>query len=490
MEKPIVLILMCILMLVTCANAEEIVYRQDVHRAASTNKEPVITGSMNPMVGGTYAYKVLNAEKVQQVTLFEAYPIDSEPGAYSLRNGKNITLNADSSFQYTFTSVKSYLICASYVKDKQSDNVFFFIDVTGQSDDIGKKVKEIAQLCRQSGASADYEIALWLHDWLTHHAYYDMTYSEHGPEGVLIKGYGVCESYSQAYQMLLNEFGIPNYCQTGITKGGNHEWNVVKLGREWCHVDVTYDDPTGGNVAVTGQEKYTYFGLPDSLIGIDHTYSVTYPCTTWDNIYYVRKGFPPIYSKIIDEGFLQEVTGLNEQAAKGLKTISVDVSEGYCIEYEASAYRFRVRRSTSGANIIFPVMAYLKSRTPMKGPGGRDVYYHFTYADHTLTGTLQTDPTVSKLSSAFVVPEGVKTVSEEAFAGIAAETVRVPACVTGIGSRAFADCKKLKHICIEGNNTVIARDAFAGTAGLVIHGAAGSTASRFAAAYGFEFAEE
>lgn len=63
--------------------------------------------------------------------------------------------------------------------------------------------------------------------------------------GIIVNKYGVCESYSEAFQTLLCAVGIQS---TGIvgTAGGGHKWNAVKLEGEWYACDITFDDPIGG----------------------------------------------------------------------------------------------------------------------------------------------------------------------------------------------------------------------------------------------------
>ena len=51
---------------------------------------------------------------------------------------------------------------------------------------VEQKVAQIAASCVASGAETEYEKAVWLHDWLTHNANYDYSYSIYGPEGVLM----------------------------------------------------------------------------------------------------------------------------------------------------------------------------------------------------------------------------------------------------------------------------------------------------------------
>lgn len=75
--------------------------------------------------------------------------------------------------------------------------------------------------------------------------------------GILVNGYGVCESYSEAFQTLCQRVGIN--C-TGVvgTAGGGHKWNAIKLDGEWYACDITFDDPIGGE---QGAAYHYYFNL-------------------------------------------------------------------------------------------------------------------------------------------------------------------------------------------------------------------------------------
>lgn len=129
------------------------------------------------------------------------------------------------------------------------------------------RVRQIALAMQAENPRTDYEKALWLHDALTRGADYDESYSEHSPEGVLLRGTGVCESYALAYQILLREIGLESLYVTGSSRGVSHAWNLVRMDGEWAWVDVTWDDPVGG------EEGYDYFGLTTGLLSRDHDWS-------------------------------------------------------------------------------------------------------------------------------------------------------------------------------------------------------------------------
>ncbi len=134
---------------------------------------------------------------------------------------------------------------------------------------VAGKVRALVEACLVSGAYSEYEKALWAHDWLVQNAEYDMTFQNvsYHPDGVLLYGRGVCQSYALAYQMLLHELGVECLYVTGIAGGGGHAWNMVRIGGAWFHVDCTWDDP------VNGSPNYSYFCITDEMMAIDHTWS-------------------------------------------------------------------------------------------------------------------------------------------------------------------------------------------------------------------------
>ncbi len=150
---------------------------------------------------------------------------------------------------------------------------------------VSAKVEQLVAQCRAAGITGEYNTALWFHDWLINNANYDYTYSHYSPDGVLLEGTGVCQSYALAYQLLLNAVGIQNTVITAPEM--NHAWNLVKLEGEWCHIDCTWDDPGTG-----GYENHDYFGMNDDMMLRDHTWNrSTYVASTSPkNYYYMRSG--------------------------------------------------------------------------------------------------------------------------------------------------------------------------------------------------------
>lgn len=137
---------------------------------------------------------------------------------------------------------------------------------------IGGKVKAVIASVVKSGMT-DRQKALAVHEWLTHNAKYDQTGTNHDPDGVLLKGSGVCESYARAFQMFMSELGIPNVYIASDSL--DHAWNMIYVDGGWYHVDVTWDDPVvrGKDIIVTGSESTKYFCVTDAFMEQDHTWN-------------------------------------------------------------------------------------------------------------------------------------------------------------------------------------------------------------------------
>jgi hypothetical protein len=142
---------------------------------------------------------------------------------------------------------------------------------------VKNKIKKIIASQITPGMS-DYTKELKLHDYLVNNTVYDyknllkntVPPTSYTAYGVLIKGVGVCEGYSEAMKMLLNSVSI----ECGIISGyanGAHAWNLVKLGSDYYHLDVTFDDPVVNNGAINVL-RHDYFNITDNEIKKNHNW--------------------------------------------------------------------------------------------------------------------------------------------------------------------------------------------------------------------------
>lgn len=115
---------------------------------------------------------------------------------------------------------------------------FYYLTTKAQEKKIDKKVRAIASRFRKGSRATR---AKKVHDYLIRKMQYDKRY--YNPYYAFTKGRGMCMSYALAYQRILQEMKIPCI----YIKGKNHAWNMVKIGKYWYNVDVTWDDSGGGS---------------------------------------------------------------------------------------------------------------------------------------------------------------------------------------------------------------------------------------------------
>ena len=123
-----------------------------------------------------------------------------------------------------------------------------------------KKVKELVNAAYEYAAKSyanapTYGIIKYFDNWICKNNYYNQIgvdtdksghtkeyYYCHSAYGILLKGYGVCESYALAMSRLLDAAGIRNMYVVGYA-GGGHAWNYVEMpDGKWYMVDSTWND--------------------------------------------------------------------------------------------------------------------------------------------------------------------------------------------------------------------------------------------------------
>lgn len=108
---------------------------------------------------------------------------------------------------------------------------------------------------------SDWEKVAFIHDYVALHYDYDHDLEIYDAYAMLKTGIGVCQAYSLLTRYLLKELGIE--CECVSCKGLNHEWNIVKIGNSWYHMDVTWDDRD--DKGFYGQVSHDYFLASDSF---------------------------------------------------------------------------------------------------------------------------------------------------------------------------------------------------------------------------------
>lgn len=116
--------------------------------------------------------------------------------------------------------------------------------------------------------TTDYEIALYLHDYLAENVTYTLEGDHPSAYAAIIHGEAACYGYSKAYQCLLNAAGVRARTVTGVSDNGDgeltgHAWNQVWLDGNCYYVDVTWDDYEAVTI-------HQYFGMTLAQISRDH----------------------------------------------------------------------------------------------------------------------------------------------------------------------------------------------------------------------------
>lgn len=116
--------------------------------------------------------------------------------------------------------------------------------------------------------NTEYEIALYLHDYLAQHVTYTLEGEHPSAYAALVLGQAACYGYSKAYQCLLNAAGIRARTITGNSPDEDgrmigHAWNQVWLDGKCLYVDVTWDDLEDATV-------HNYFACSLEEISLDH----------------------------------------------------------------------------------------------------------------------------------------------------------------------------------------------------------------------------
>ncbi len=140
------------------------------------------------------------------------------------------------------------------------------------NDRANSKVKKLVNEAYEYAAmyypqSPTYGIVEYFDEWICRNNYYDYVgvngnrnsapyYYCHRQYGILLKGYGVCESYALAMSCLLEKAGVPYLYVVGDA-GGGHAWNYVLMpDGNWYMLDSTWND----------SDNYStkrYFLIPD-----------------------------------------------------------------------------------------------------------------------------------------------------------------------------------------------------------------------------------
>ncbi|MBQ8781820.1 MAG: hypothetical protein IJZ72_09125 [Oscillospiraceae bacterium] len=139
--------------------------------------------------------------------------------------------------------------------------------------------------------------------------------------GCLVNGRAVCGGYAKSFSYLCDSVGIQSLTITGDFDGTPHMWNMVQIGGDWYHIDVT-----AGVVSNTDEPyiRYDYFCVTDEISGRTHVVydqPYTYPEAKADKYnYYVYNN---LVAHTVDEAVELVNMGILSAAESGSHVIQI-----------------------------------------------------------------------------------------------------------------------------------------------------------------------
>lgn len=210
--------------------------------------------------------------------------LNGSSGKVTWSSNKKSVASIDSKGKITAKGKGSAIITAKNKGVKYTCKVCVY-KVTCSNSQVAAKAKSILK-SQIKGNMSDAQKIKAIHDYMILNCAYDYSSYLNGripktsfsAAGVLLKKKAVCQGYAEAFQLFMDSLGISCKTITGTANGGGHAWNMVKVNKQWYHIDVTWDDPVPDE---KGQLCYEYFLIKDSVMDDDHKWTKSnYPkCT-------------------------------------------------------------------------------------------------------------------------------------------------------------------------------------------------------------------
>ncbi len=220
---------------------------------------------------------------------YDAFDRDN-PGIFWLTgetNFKQLVTYATEGDITTYT-MKTYMVLKDYNADWDMRRSAY-----RDTDDISEVIATMDTAVDSIVAGAggtDYEKIKYFNKYLTENNEYNAVVAGDGdvPDGAaealcaILGSEGnmgpVCEGYSRAFKVLCDEAGIPCVLTDGTAYNGvkteAHMWNYAKLGDSWYAVDVTWNDPIGGESGkLSGNENEKYLAVGDNTLVDGETFA-------------------------------------------------------------------------------------------------------------------------------------------------------------------------------------------------------------------------
>ncbi len=257
------------------------------------------------------------------------------------------------------------------------------------------------------------EKALYLHDQLVIRMEYSLSNAD--VYSFAKTGKGNCTAYSLSYIAACEAVGIE--CDVAISESMKHMWNVIKIGGQWYHVDVTWDDPTPN---LYGRAMHNNFLKSDSAIKTASTsphsgwvseYSCTstlYDSACWNDVkapfvyaggawYSINNSTRSLAKFNVNSSSVTDLVAISDYwPVIGSASVYTDAYSGVgvygdCVYYNSPAEIFSYNVKTGAVSSV-----YTLTTDAFVGTGS---IYYITVSGNKLTYYLASAPTATQPSS-------------------------------------------------------------------------------------------
>ena len=137
-------------------------------------------------------------------------------------------------------------------------------------DSINKEVERLIKELLDSSLTEDYDKIKVIHDYIINNTKYDLDNKEENKSftayGALFNHLATCNGYTDLMAIFLAKMGYDNYKIATTNDSSGHVWNVVKINKEWLHLDLTWDDPVSSDGKDYLYHKYFLINTDELII--------------------------------------------------------------------------------------------------------------------------------------------------------------------------------------------------------------------------------
>ena len=208
-----------------------------------------------------------------------------------------------SGFKYKYyPDSPNLILIPEYRYYKDSPNLILIPEYIFDKNKIREHQKALGarvdKLVRTAMKFSEWDKEKYVHDFICENIRYDKLKKPYSHEiiGPLGHGVGVCEGIAKSVKVLCDALGvwcIIAICGNNPEKGikYRHTWNIVRINRQYYHLDATFDNTLGKNEDGLTSIRYDYFNLDDKNIFRDHEPLIAPapPCPDGNHFYYREK---------------------------------------------------------------------------------------------------------------------------------------------------------------------------------------------------------